>query len=312
VILLCRQYSNNFSELMSTRHHPVLLNESVQALRAELGGIFVDATLGGGGHTEKILEAHADNIVIGIDRDAQAISRAKKRLAQYSDRVIYVHAPFSSIESVVREHTKGKVNGILADLGVSSDQIEDRERGFSFMQDGPLDMRMDSSTQKTSAASLLAEASEDEIEYWLREYGEERFARKIAHAIVKQRRFGQLLRTTQLADLVDRTISRGGAGGRHPATRTFQAFRIAVNRELDEASMLLECAPRLLAENGRLAVISFHSLEDRLVKNSFRNEARSADFVNLYKKGIKPGLDEVNSNIRSRSARLRVLSQESN
>jgi 16S rRNA (cytosine1402-N4)-methyltransferase len=297
---------------MSTRHHPVLLNESVQALRAELGGIFVDATLGGGGHTEKILEAHADNIVIGIDRDAQAISRAKKRLAQYSDRVIYVHAPFSSIESVVREHTKGKVNGILADLGVSSDQIEDRERGFSFMQDGPLDMRMDSSTQKTSAASLLAEASEDEIEYWLREYGEERFARKIAHAIVKQRRFGQLLRTTQLADLVDRTISRGGAGGRHPATRTFQAFRIAVNRELDEASMLLECAPRLLAENGRLAVISFHSLEDRLVKNSFRNEARSADFVNLYKKGIKPGLDEVNSNIRSRSARLRVLSQESN
>ncbi len=297
---------------MSTRHHPVLLNESVQALRAELGGIFVDATLGGGGHTEKILEAHPDNIVIGIDRDAQAISRAKKRLAKYSDRVIYVHAPFSSIESVVREHTNGKVNGILADLGVSSDQIEDRERGFSFMQDGPLDMRMDSSTQKTSAASLLAEASEDEIEYWLREYGEERFARKIAHAIVKQRRFGQLLRTTQLADLVDRTISRGGAGGRHPATRTFQAFRIAVNRELDEASMLLECAPRLLAENGRLAVISFHSLEDRLVKNSFRNEARSADFVNLYKKGIKPSLDEVNSNIRSRSARLRVLSQESN
>jgi 16S rRNA (cytosine1402-N4)-methyltransferase len=170
---------------------------------------------------------------------------------------------------------------------------------------------MDSSTQKTSAASLLAEASEDEIEYWLRKYGEERFARKIAHAIVKQRRFGQLLRTTQLADLVDRTISRGGAGGRHPATRTFQAFRIAVNRELDEASMLLECAPRLLAENGRLAVISFHSLEDRLVKNSFRNEARSADFVNLYKKGIEPSLDEVSSNIRSRSARLRVLSRES-
>jgi 16S rRNA (cytosine1402-N4)-methyltransferase len=297
---------------MSTRHLPVLLNESVQALRAERGGVFVDATLGGGGHTEKILEAHPDNIVIGIDRDAQAISRTKKRLAQYSDRVIYVHAPFSSIESVVLEHANGKVNGILADLGVSSDQIEDRERGFSFMQDGPLDMRMDSSTQKTSAASLLAEASEDEIEYWLRKYGEERFARKIAHAIVKQRRFGQLLRTTQLADLVDRTISRGGAGGRHPATRTFQAFRIAVNRELDEASMLLECAPRLLAENGRLAVISFHSLEDRLVKNSFRNEARSADFVNLYKKGIKPGLDEVNSNIRSRSARLRVLSQESN
>ncbi|MBC8371193.1 MAG: 16S rRNA (cytosine(1402)-N(4))-methyltransferase RsmH [Planctomycetes bacterium] len=294
---------------MSTRHLPVLLTESVNALKAERGGVFVDATLGGGGHTEKILQAHPDNVVIGIDRDAQAISRTKKRLAEYGDRVTYVHAPFSSIESVVNEYANGQVDGILADLGVSSDQIEDRERGFSFMQDGPLDMRMDATMQKSSAASLLAEASEDEIEGWLREYGEERFARKIANAIVKQRRFGQLLRTTQLADLVERTVSRG-MGGHHPATRTFQAIRIAVNRELDEASMLLECAPRLLAVGGRLAVISFHSLEDRLVKNSFRNEARSVDFANVYKKGILPGVDEVRSNSRSRSARLRVLSRE--
>jgi 16S rRNA (cytosine1402-N4)-methyltransferase len=309
VILLCRQYRKPLSELMSTRHLPVLLNESVKALHAERGGVFVDATLGGGGHTEKILEANPKNIVIGIDRDAQAIERTKKRLAKYGERVIYVHAPFSSIESVVNEHAKGRVDGILADLGVSSDQIEDRDRGFSFMQDGPLDMRMDATTQKASAASLLAEASEDEIEHWLREYGEERFARKIAHAIVAQRRFGQLLRTTQLADLVERTVSRG-MGGLHPATRTFQAIRIAVNRELDEASMLLECAPRLLADGGRLAVISFHSLEDRLVKNSFRNEARSVDFANVYKKGILPSAVEVRSNSRSRSARLRVLSRE--
>jgi 16S rRNA (cytosine1402-N4)-methyltransferase len=309
VILLCRQYRKPLSELMSTRHLPVLLNESVKGLRAERGGVFVDATLGGGGHTEKILEAHPDNIVIGIDRDAQAITRTKKRLKAYGNRVIYVHAPFSSIESVVQEHTNGKVDGILADLGVSSDQIEDRDRGFSFMQDGPLDMRMDSTRQKASAASLLAEASEDEIECWLSEYGEERFARKIAHAIVKQRRFGQLLRTTQLADLVERTVSRG-MGGHHPATRTFQAIRIAVNRELDEVAMLLECGPRLLADGGRFAVISFHSLEDRLVKNSFRNEARSSDFVNVFKKGIVPCLDEVRSNPRSRSARLRVLSKE--
>ena len=294
---------------MSTCHLPVLLKESVKGLHAERGGVFVDATLGGGGHTEKILEAHPDNIVIGIDRDAQAITRTKNRLEAYGDRVIYVHAPFSSIESVVEQYANGKVNGILADLGVSSDQIEDRDRGFSFMQDGPLDMRMDSTMQKASAASLLAEASEDEIEGWLREYGEERFARKIAHAIVKQRRFGQLLRTTQLADLVERTVSRG-MGGHHPATRTFQAIRIAVNRELDEAAVLLECAPRLLVDGGRLAVISFHSLEDRLVKNSFRNEARNSDFVNVYKKGIVPCGDEVRSNTRSRSARLRVLSKE--
>lgn len=294
---------------MSTRHLPVLLNESVKALRAERGGVFVDATLGGGGHTEKILEANPKNIVIGIDRDAQAIARTRKRLEKYGERVVYVHAPFSSIESVINEYANGSVDGILADLGVSSDQIEDRERGFSFMQDGPLDMRMDATTQKSSAASLLAEASEDEIENWLREYGEERFARKIAHAIVTQRRFGQLLRTTQLADLVERTVSRG-MGGHHPATRTFQAIRIAVNRELDEASMLLECAPRMLADGGRLAVISFHSLEDRLVKNSFRNEARSVDFTNVYKKGILPSTGEVRSNTRSRSARLRVLSRE--
>lgn len=309
MILLCRQYRKQLSELMSTRHLPVLLDESVKGLRAERGGVFVDATLGGGGHAEKILEAHPDNIVIGIDRDAQAIARTQKRLEAYGDRAIYVHAPFSSIESVVEQHANGKVDGILADLGVSSDQIEDRDRGFSFMQDGPLDMRMDATRQKASAASLLAEASEDEIESWLSTYGEERFARKIAHAIVKQRRFGQLLRTTQLADLVERTVSRG-MGGHHPATRTFQAIRIAVNRELDEVSMLLECAPRLLVDGGRLAVISFHSLEDRLVKNSFRNEARSSDFVNVYKKGIVPCLDEVRSNTRSRSARLRVLSKE--
>ncbi len=309
MILLCRQYRKPLSELMSTRHLPVLLDESIKGLRAERGGVFVDATLGGGGHAEKILEAHPDNIVIGIDRDAQAIARTQKRLKAYGDRVIYVHAPFSSIESVVEQHANGKVDGILADLGVSSDQIEDRDRGFSFMQDGPLDMRMDATGQKASAASLLAEASEDEIEGWLSTYGEERFARKIAHAIVKQRRFGQLLRTTQLADLVGRTVSRG-MGGHHPATRTFQAIRIAVNRELDEAAMLLECGPRLLADGGRLAVISFHSLEDRLVKNSFRNESRSSDFENIYKKGIAPCSDEVRSNIRSRSARLRVLSKE--
>jgi 16S rRNA (cytosine1402-N4)-methyltransferase len=309
VILLCRQYRNQHSQIMSTRHQPVMLSECVQALHAERGGVFVDATLGGGGHAEKILEANPENIVIGIDRDAQAIERTKKRLAEYGDRVIYVHAPFSSIESIVAEHAGGKVDGILADLGVSSDQIEDRDRGFSFMQDGPLDMRMDSTQQKASAALLLAEASEDEIENWLREYGEERFARKIANAIVVARRTVPLLRTLQLADLVERNTRRS-KGKHHPATRTFQALRIAVNRELDEVKMLLEVAPSLLNEGGRLGVISFHSLEDGLVKNAIRNEARSDGFINVFKKGILPSAHEVHRNPRSRSARLRVLSRE--
>jgi 16S rRNA (cytosine1402-N4)-methyltransferase len=159
----------------------------------------------------------------------------------------------------------------LADFGLSSDQIEDRERGFSFQVDGPLDMRMDATRQKLSAAKLLAESSEDQLEKWLREFGEERFSRRIAHAIVYQRRFGNLLRTSQLADLVERTIPRGRQGI-HPATRTFQGIRIAVNRELDEISALLEAAPRILGAAGTLACMSFHSLEDRIVKRSFRNE----------------------------------------
>ncbi|MDP6963245.1 MAG: 16S rRNA (cytosine(1402)-N(4))-methyltransferase RsmH, partial [Planctomycetota bacterium] len=182
---------------MSTRHQPVMLKECIHALQAQRGGVFVDATLGGGGHTEKILLANPENRVIAIDRDDQAIARTKQLLQEFGSRVTYVHAPFSSIEDVVDKHANGQVDGILADLGVSSDQIEDRDRGFSFMQDGPLDMRMDATMQKASAASLIADASEDEIERWLREYGEERFARKIANAIVRQRRFGMLLRTSQ-------------------------------------------------------------------------------------------------------------------
>ena len=196
----------------------------------------------------------------------------------------------------------GLADGILADFGVSSDQIDDRDRGFSFQQDGPLDMRMDRTVQKTSAAVLLANASEDEIEKWLRVFGEERFSRRIANAIIKQRRFGPLLRTSQLADLVGRTIP-GGRSGHNPATRTFQALRIAVNDELKSLDIALERLPGCLRPGGRLAIISFHSLEDRRVKQAFRDDDR---LEVLTRRPICAEETEVQNNPRSRSAKMRV------
>jgi len=306
VILVCRHLDSPPGPLMPSRHQPVLMEQVLEALEPQRGGFFVDATVGGGGHSHAILSAHPDNRLLAIDRDAQALERAKERLAEFGDRVMFAHAPFSAVESLIESVHSGKVDGILADFGVSSDQIDDRERGFSFMQDGPLDMRMDRTKQKTSAARLLADSSEDDIERWLRDYGEERFARRIANAIVKQRRFGPILRTSQLADLVARTIP-SGRSGHHVATRTFQGIRIAVNRELDEIDVFLQATPPLLACGGRLAVISFHSLEDRACKIAFRNEARGGDFKNLIPRGATANKSEIRSNPRSRSARLRAL-----
>ncbi len=282
----------------------------MSALDPERGGKFIDATLGGGGHAEAMLQASPAVQLLALDRDSHALARTRKRLAVFGDRVHFVHAPFSAVGAHLPPGWVGEVDGILADLGLSSDQIEDPERGFSFQQDGPLDMRMDASAQKTSAAVLLANASEDEIDRWLREYGEERWSRRIAHAIVQARRMGPLLRTSQLADLVERTVPRG-RHGIHPATRTFQGIRIAVNRELDEIQAFLECAPRLLAADGRLAMISFHSLEDRCLKRAFRNEARSADFEDLLPGGVTAARSEVRRNPRARSARLRAIVRRS-
>ncbi len=306
MILVCRHLEQPVYPMKPSRHQPVLMDAVLEALAPQRGGFFVDATVGGGGHAHAILAAHPQNRLLAIDRDAQALERAKVRLAEFGSRVSYAHAPFSAVVSLVEAVQKGKVDGILADFGVSSDQIDDRERGFSFQQDGPLDMRMDRSMQKTSAARLLADASEDEIEYWLRVYGEERFARRIANAIVKQRRFGPLLRTSQLADLVARTIP-SGRSGHHVATRTFQAIRIAVNRELDEIDAFLQVAPSLLAVGGRLAVISFHSLEDRANKVALRNEVRGGEFKNLFPRGLVATASELRSNPRARSARLRAI-----
>jgi len=282
------------------------MDHVLEALAPERGGVFVDATVGGGGHAEALLRASDDVRLIAIDRDSSALERSKKRLAEFGERVEYVHAPFSALEGVVPAEHRGNIAGILADFGVSSDQLDEPERGFSFQHDGPLDMRMDSRAQKNSAAVLLANAGEDQLEEWFRDYGEERFSRRIAHAIVQARRIGPLLRTSQLSDLIERTVPRGRRGI-HPATRVFQALRIVVNRELDEIDVFLEAAPRLLAPGGRLAVISFHSLEDRRSKQSLRNDVRSGDYLDLLAGGVKASAQEQRKNPRSRSARLRAI-----
>lgn len=307
MILLCRQTIDPRGPLEPTCHVPVLSEQVLEALKPERGGFFVDATLGGGGHSEMLLEASPEVRLLAIDRDSQAVARARTRLERFGERVHFAHAPFSALPGLVAEVHDGPVDGVLADFGLSSDQLADRDRGFSFQEDGPLDMRMDRSTQKTSVAALLAEASEDEIERWLREFGEERFSRRIANAIIKQRRFGPLLRTSQLADLVQRSLPRGRPSAIHPATRTFQGLRIAVNRELDEIDVLIGAVPPLLAADGRFATISFHSLEDRLVKVAFRDEVRSGDFEDLLPRGVIPDPGEIRRNPRSRSARLRAL-----
>ncbi|MBL7007953.1 MAG: 16S rRNA (cytosine(1402)-N(4))-methyltransferase RsmH [Planctomycetes bacterium] len=289
-----------------TVHLPVLVEETMQLLAPQRGGLYLDVTVGGGGHAAAILEASPDSRLLAVDRDAEALDRARERLAPYGDRVAFEHAPFSAAPELVPESWRGRLTGVLADFGVSSDQLEDADRGFSFLKDGPLDMRMDATLQKTSAAKLLASASEDQLEGWLRDFGEERYARRIAHGLVEARRRGPLLRTSQLTDIVGRMVPRT-RGNIHPATRTFQALRIAVNHELDEIDALLRAVPPMLAPGGVFAAISFHSLEDRKVKNVFRNEVRSRDFADLAKGGLTPGPAELRRNPRSRSSRLRAI-----
>lgn len=306
MILVSRDIPRKTAPLGPSIHEPVMLEEVLETVAPRSGGTYVDATVGGGGHAFALLAASSGARLFALDRDAQALTRARTRLREFGDRVTFCHAPFSSLRSALPEELHGRIDGIVADFGLSSDQLEDHERGFSFLQDGPLDMRMDKTTQKTSAAVLVARASEDELESWLREYGEERFARRIAHALVEARRRGPILRTAQLADIVSRQVPRTRQNI-HPATRTFQALRIAVNRELDEIDAFLQSAPALLAPGGVLGVISFHSLEDRRVKFAMRNEARGGEFAELFKSGRQPSAGEVRRNPRARSARFRAL-----
>ncbi len=287
-------------------HIPVLTAEVLRHLRPERGGLFVDCTVGLGGHSRALLAGGATR-VIGLDRDEDALARAREALAVWSDRVELVHADYRAIDAVLDRRAISLVDGALADLGVSSLQFDAPGRGFSFQRDEPLDMRMDRSGGET-AADLVARSTEREIADAIFAYGEERFSRRIARALVEARRDAPVDTTGRLASIVRRAIPRRGHVRIDPATRTFQAFRIWVNRELEGLDRFLEAAARRLRTGARLVVITFHSLEDRIVKHTLRALERNGDAAVkvLTKKPIVPSEDEVNRNPRARSAKLRA------
>ena len=302
-------------------HRPVLLEETIKFLAPERGGLFIDCTVGMGGHSEAILKSSDKTRVLGMDLDPAALDYARQRLTHYAKRFRAVKANFREIKKVIHEVGEGAPSGILADLGVSSLQFDSPERGFSFRFDAPLDMRMDPTGGQT-AADLLEVLPEAEIARIIFEFGEERHSRKIARRLVENREQGKPVKTTaELAGLVQRSI-----GGRkhqqiHPATRTFQALRIAVNRELEGLAEFVESAVDLLEPEGRLAVISFHSLEDRIIKRELRRLSGSCqcpprvpvcscgarkEVEVMTRRPVTPGPTEVEENPRSRSAKLRV------
>jgi 16S rRNA (cytosine1402-N4)-methyltransferase len=300
-------------------HKPVLLGESLEALAIRDDGIYIDCTFGRGGHTGAILDRLGKRgRLVALDRDIEAVASAAGRFGK-DPRFVIEHASFDRLAEIAEKHgMTGEVDGILLDLGVSSPQLDDAQRGFSFMNDGPLDMRMDTTSGRT-AAEWLGEASENEIRDVLRTYGEERFAGRIAHAIVMARQESPLMTTLQLARLIESAVPRREKG-KHPATRSFQAIRIRINRELEQLESVLEQALVVLARGGRLVVISFHSLEDRIVKRFFRRHATPPRLprgvpvmardektdLKLVGKSIAPSAQELAANPRARSSRLRI------
>lgn len=299
----------------------MLLEETLGWLAPERGGLFVDCTLGLGGHAHALLARFPHSRLLGIDRDPRALQLARQRLEEFGRRARCVEGNFRDLETVWAEHAAGEAPpaGIYADLGMSSLQLDDPERGFSFQRDGPLDMRM--GTAGPTAAELVNFATEENLEEIFREFGEEPEARRVARAIGTERRTSPIDTTVALANVVRRAKRSGRSGGERidPATRVFQALRLAVNEELQAAEELLDQAVRLLDSDGRLVIISFHSLEDRIVKNRFRNLARGeVDQTTgrthsetrvlevLTKKPVRPTDAEVQFNPRSRSARLRA------
>jgi 16S rRNA (cytosine1402-N4)-methyltransferase len=287
-------------------HQPVLLDEVLAGLRPGAGGRYVDATVGNGGHAAAILEASApDGRLLGLDADPVAVDIARGRLAAYGQRATIVNASFRDLPSVVEAQAFGPIDGIVMDLGISSRQLDVGGRGFSFRRDEPLDMRFDP-TRGESAAELLMRADESEIADLLYQFGEEYRSRRVARAIVRQRDRAPIKTTADLVSAVEAAL--GPKRGRiHPATKSFQALRIAVNDELGALEQTLPAAAALLAPGGRFAVISFHSLEDRRVKQFFRAGGTTvASLTELTRKPITPSPEESEKNPRARSAKLRV------
>jgi 16S rRNA (cytosine1402-N4)-methyltransferase len=289
---------------------PVLTAEVVRYLQPDHGGVFVDCTVGLGGHAKALLAAGATRIV-GLDRDAAALDRAREALAPWLDRVQLVHADYRTLDAVLDRLGVPQVDGALADLGVSSMQFDEPGRGFSFQRDEPLDMRMDRTGGET-AADLVARSSEVELADAIYQFGEERFSRRIARSIVAARKDSPIQTTGRLAAIVRRALPRRGPMRIDPATRTFQALRIWVNQELEGLDRFLEAAARRLRAGARLVVITFHSLEDRIVKHTFRALERSEEhLVNvLTKKPVVPTDAEVAQNPRARSAKLRAAERQ--
>lgn len=306
----------------TTTHEPVLKLEVLEGLAVRPGGRYVDATLGGGGHTEALLEQSApDGTVLGLDQDPDALARTEKRLSGYGDRFRARRGNFEQIADIVGAEGDLVPDGILMDLGISSDQVDRPERGFSFRHEGPLDMRMDPDAG-LSASEWLAGVGEDELMDVLRRWGEERQARRIARAILQARNEDRLHSTLDLANVVERAVGGRRGAPRHPATRTFQAIRMAVNREMEVLESGLAGSLRLLPVGGRLAVITFHSLEDRMVKQTFRrHEGKEESLLQggsewrgdlprvtrVTRKPLTAGPEELERNPRSRSAKLRLI-----
>lgn len=288
------------------RHEPVMPAEVIEVLAPSRGGLFVDCTVGLGGHSALLLE-HGAGRLLGLDRDQDALRVAAQRLAAFGDRVELVHADYRQLGRVLDERSIAGIDGALADLGVSSLQLDAEGRGFSFRRDEPLDMRMDRSSGPT-VADLLVDVDEADLANVIFQFGEERHSRRIARAIVQRRAAGRIESTGELAEIVRRAVPVRGYQRIDPATRTFQALRIWVNRELEGLDAFLTDTARRLLAGARFAVITFHSLEDRIVKHTFRALASAGEAWRvLTRKPVVPGEDEIARNPRSRSAKLRAI-----
>jgi 16S rRNA (cytosine1402-N4)-methyltransferase len=301
-------WRDDFDEVTDVKrfeHATVMRDEVVRAIAPRPGGVYVDATLGGGGHVVALLEAEPRARIVAFDRDPVAIEAARESLAPVADRVTLVQAAFSAVRAELDRLGIDRVDGVVADLGVSSPQLDDPERGMSFRREGPIDMRMDREAGET-ALELLERLSDDELANVIYDYGDERRSRRIARSIKKALAAGELLTTLDLRRAIVRAVGPARVGGIDPATRSFQALRIAVNRELDELTELLAALPGVIGPGGVAAVLSFQSLEDRLVKRAFA----ILPWTPLTRKPQAPTDDECSVNARARSAKLRAARRE--